>query len=135
MEGVIKKLKAYNTIYGKTPTIALAKDAMDSIVKENTNSAITPDFIIEQVAKYHNITVDQIKGSQRDATIVKPRQQAMYLIRELTQLSLPEIGNATGGKNHTTVLHATKVVGEGIKKDPSIAKTIAELTENIKKSY
>ena len=135
LEGTIKKLKAFNQLWGQTPTIALAKDAMEAIIKENANNAITPDMIIENVARYHNVTVEQIKGKKKDAPVVKPRQQAMYLIRELTQLSLPEIGNAMGGKNHTTVLHSIKRVEESIQKDPAFAKTIAELTENIKKNY
>ena len=135
MEGTIKKLKAFNSLWGQTPTIALAKDAMEAIIKENTNSAITPAVVIDHVARYHNITVEQLKGKKKDAPIVKPRQQAMYLIRDLTNLSLPEIGNALGGKNHTTVLHSIKKVEDEMKKDPAIAKTIAELTENIKKSY
>lgn len=135
LEGTIKKLKAFNQLWGQTPTIALAKDAMEAIIKEKANNAITPDMIIENVARYHNVTVDQIKGKKKDAPVVKPRQQAMYLIRELTQLSLPEIGNAMGGKNHTTVLHSIKRVEESIQKDPAFSKTIAELTENIKKNY
>ncbi len=135
LEGTIKKLKAFNQLWGQTPTIALAKDAMEAIIKENANNAITPEQIIENVARYHNVTVEQIKGKKKDAPVVKPRQQAMYLIRELTQLSLPDIGNAMGGKNHTTVLHSIKKVEENIQKDPAFAKTIAELTENIKKTY
>ncbi|MBQ9953737.1 MAG: chromosomal replication initiator protein DnaA [Clostridia bacterium] len=135
LEGTIKKLKAFNSLWGQTPTIALAKDAMEAIIKENANNTVTPEMIIENVARYHNVTVEQIKGKKKDAPVVKPRQQAMYLIRELTQLSLPEIGNAMGGKNHTTVLHSIKRVEESIQKDPAFAKTIAELTENIKKTY
>ncbi len=135
LEGTIKKLKAFNQLWGQTPTIALAKDAMEAIIKENASNAVTPDMIIENVARYHNVTVEQIKGKKKDAPVVKPRQQAMYLIRELTQLSLPEIGNAMGGKNHTTVLHSIKKVEENIQKDPAYAKTVAELTENIKKTY
>ncbi|MBR2013148.1 MAG: chromosomal replication initiator protein DnaA [Clostridia bacterium] len=135
LEGTVKKLKAFNQLWGQTPTIALAKDAMEAIIKENANNSITPEMIIENVARYHNVTVEQIKGKKKDAPVVKPRQQAMYLIRELTQLSLPEIGNAMGGKNHTTVLHSVKKVEENIQKDPAYAKTLAELTENIKKTY
>ena len=135
LEGTIKKLKAFNQLWGQTPTIALAKDAMEAIMQENASHNITPDSIIENTARYHNVTVDQLKGKKKDAPVVKPRQQAMYLIRELTQLSLPEIGNAMGGKNHTTVLHSIKKVEENIQKDPAYAKTIAEITENIKKTY
>ncbi|MBQ7034419.1 MAG: chromosomal replication initiator protein DnaA [Clostridia bacterium] len=135
LEGTVKKLKAFNSLSGQKPTIALAKDAMEAVIKENESSAITPDAIIDHVARYHNVSVDQLKGDKRDAPIVKPRQQAMYLIRELTNLSLPEIGNAMGGKNHTTVLHSIKRVEDNLQKDPNFAKTIAELTENIRKTY
>ena len=135
LEGTIKKLKAFNSLWGQTPTIALAKDAMEAIIKENTNSAITPAVVIDHVARYHNITVEQLKGKKKDAPIVKPRQQAMYLIRDLTNLSLPEIGNALGGKNHTTVLYSIRKLEEAMRQDPKIAKIAAELIENIKKSY
>lgn len=135
LEGTIKKLKAYNSLWGQTPTIALAKDAMDAVIKENTSSAITPDSVIEHVARYHNISVEDIKNGRRTGEIVKPRQLAMYIIRETTNLSLPEIGKELGGKNHSTVLHSIRKIEDEIKQDPNTAKIIAELIENIKKTY
>ncbi len=135
LEGTIKKLKAYNSLWGQTPTIALAKDAMEAVIKENTNSTITPEAVIDEVSRYYDISVDKIKGDKRTSDIVLPRQIAMYIIREKTNLSLPEIGKEMGGKNHTTVLHSIKKIEESIKQDPQIAKIVAELIENIKKSY
>jgi chromosomal replication initiator protein len=135
LEGTIKKLKAYNSLWGQTPTIALAKDAMDAVIKENTSSAITPETVMEHVARYHNITVEDIKNGRRTGEIVKPRQLAMYIIRETTNLSLPEIGKELGGKNHSTVLHSIRKIEDEIKQDPNTAKIIAELIENIKKTY
>lgn len=135
LEGTIKKLKAYNSLWGQTPTIALAKDAMEAVIKENTNSTITPEAVIDEVSRYYDISVDKIKGDKRTSEIVLPRQIAMYIIREKTNLSLPEIGKEMGGKNHTTVLHSIKKIEESMKQDPQIAKIVAELIENIKKSY
>ncbi len=135
LEGTIKKLKAYNALWGQTPTIALAKDAMEAIIKENATAAITPATIIDHVARYYNITVEDIKSDQRSSDILLPRQIAMYIIRKNTNLSLPSIGEELGGKNHSTVLNSLHRVEDMISKNPNIEKTIAELLENIKKSY
>ncbi len=135
LEGTIKKLKAYNSLWGQTPTIALAKDAMEAVIKENTNSAVTPSSIIDQVSRYYNYSIEDIKSEKRKNEIVSCRQMAMYIIRTLTNLSLPEIGKEMGGKNHTTVLYSIKKMEETIKQDPNTAKIAAELIENIKKSY
>lgn len=135
LEGTIKKLKAYNSLWGQTPTVALAKDAMDAVIKENASAAITPETVINEVSRYFNIPVEKIMGDRKTADIVLPRQIAMYIIREKTSLSLPEIGKALGGKNHTTVLHSINKIGETIKQDPNVGKILAELIENIKKAY
>ena len=135
LEGTIKKLKAYNSLWGQTPTMALAKDAMEAVIKENTNSAITPASIIDQVSRYFNISIEDIKSEKRKTEIVFSRQMAMYIIRELTNLSLPEIGKEMGGKNHTTVLYSIRKLEDAMKQDPKTAKIAAELIENIKKSY
>lgn len=135
LEGTIKKLKAYNSLWGQTPTVALAKDAMEAVIKENTNSAITPSSIIDQVSRYFNISIDDIKSEKRRSDIVFSRQMAMYIIRETTNLSLPEIGKEMGGKNHTTVLYSIRKLEDSMKQDPKTAKIAAELIENIKKSY
>ncbi|PWM39941.1 MAG: chromosomal replication initiator protein DnaA [Clostridiales bacterium] len=135
LEGTIKKLKAFNSLWGQTPTIALAKDAMDAVIKENTNTAITPSTIIDQVSRYFNISIEDIKSDKRRSDIVFARQMTMYIIRETTGLSLPEIGKEMGGKNHTTVLYSIRKLEEAMKQDPKTAKISAELIENIKKSY
>ncbi|MBR6793793.1 MAG: chromosomal replication initiator protein DnaA [Clostridia bacterium] len=135
LEGTIKKLKAYNSLWGQTPTIVLAKDAMEAVIKENASAAITPDSVIDEVSRYFDVSVDKIKGDRKTADIVLPRQVAMYIIREKTSLSLPEIGKALGGKNHTTVLHSINKISDTMKQDPQLNKIISELIENIKKSY
>ena len=135
LEGTIKKLKAFNSLWGQTPTIALAKDAMEAVIKENTTAAITPDIIIDQVSRYYNISAEDIKSGKKTTDIVAARKMAMYIIRKITNLSLPEIGKEMGGKNHTTVLYSINKQEEAIKQNPKIAKAAAELIENIKKTY
>ena len=135
LEGTIKKLKAYNSLWGQTPTIALAKDVMEAVIRENTSSAITPESIIDQVCRYYNVSQEHIKSDKRGGDIMPARRMAMYIIRENTDLSLPEIGKEMGGKNHTTVLYNIRQLEDSMKQDPNIAKIIAELTENIKKAY
>lgn len=135
LEGTIKKLKAYNSLWGQTPTIALAKDAMEAVIKENIGSIITPASIIDHVSRYYNITIDDIKSEKKRSEIISARRMAMYIIRETTDLSLPEIGKEMGGKNHTTVLYNIRKMEDTIKQDPATAKIAAELMENIKKSY
>ncbi|MBQ8600255.1 MAG: chromosomal replication initiator protein DnaA [Clostridia bacterium] len=135
LEGTIKKLKAYHSLWGQAPTLALAKDAMEAVIKENTNSAITPASIIDHVARYFNISVEQLLSNKKTSEIVFPRQMAMYIIRETTNLSLPEIGKEIGGKNHTTVLYSIRKLEDAMRQDPKIGKISAELIENIKKSY
>ncbi len=135
LEGTIKKLKAFHSLWGQAPTLALAKDAMEAVIKENTISAITPASIIDHVARYFNISVDQLLSNKKTSEIVFPRQMAMYIIRETTNLSLPEIGKEIGGKNHTTVLYSIRKLEESMRQDPNIAKIAAELIDNIKKAY
>ncbi|MBQ6823726.1 MAG: chromosomal replication initiator protein DnaA [Clostridia bacterium] len=135
LEGTIKKLKAFNALEGQTPTIALAKNAMEAVIRENTIAAVTPASIIDQVSRYYNISIEDIKSDKRNTDIVTSRQMAMYIIRKMTDLSLPDIGKEMGGKNHTTVLYSIKRLEEAMKQDPKVSKIVAELMENIKKSY
>lgn len=135
LEGTIKKLKAYNSLWGQIPTITIAKEAMEAVIKENTSATITPSTIIDQVSRYFNISIEDIKSEKRKTEIVTSRQMAMYIIREMTKLSLPEIGKEMGGKNHTTVLYSIRKLEDIMKQDPKVAKIAAELMENIKKAY
>ena len=135
LEGTIKKLKAYNSLEGQTPNLVLAKNAMEAVIRENASAAVTPASILDAVSRYYNVPMDDIKGEKRNNEIIKCRQMTMYLIREMTGLSLPEIGKEMGGKNHTTVLYSIKKIKETIMQDPKMGKTAAELMENIKKSY
>ncbi len=135
LEGTIKKLKAYYNLTGQQPTMALAKKIMEDVIRENSTANITPESVIDHVSRYLNITIEDIKGERKKNEYVFARQMAMYIIREMTNLSLPEIGKEFSGKNHTTVLYSIRKMEDFIKQDPATAKIAAELMENIKKSY
>lgn len=84
------------------------------------------------VANHYNLSMADLKTSRRSKNIVLPRQVAMYLSRQLTELSLPEIGNAFGGKDHTTVLHSFKKIENAITIDRNLKNTINQLTTELK---
>ena len=97
---------AYAAIQGREISVELAAEALQSIITDSESRPLSTDTIIEQVAHYYQVTPNDIKGKKRVKSIVYPRQIAMFLSRELTELSFPKIGEGFGNKNHTTVIHA-----------------------------
>lgn len=135
LEGTVKKLKAYHNFTGQLPTMALAKKLMEDVIRENSAVNVTPAMVIDHVSRYTNVSVEDLIGDRKKNEYVFARQMAMYIIREMTSLSLPEIGKEFSGKNHTTVLYSIRKMEDIIKQDPATAKIAAELMDNIKKSY
>lgn len=112
LEGALIRTIAHSLLEENPITLELAKEALKDLLKE-PKKLITVDFILRCVAEEFSISLPEIKTRRRNKTIVLPRQVAMYLSRELTELSLPEIGNYFGGKDHTTVLYSyNKIKGE-----------------------
>ena len=110
------RIIAYSQLEEKPITLGLTKEILKDLLKD-TKKLITVDFIQRCVAEEFGSTVQDLKTKRRNKNIVLPRQIAMYLSRELTDLSLPEIGVCFGGKDHTTVLHSYKKIKEGVNKD------------------
>ncbi len=135
LEGAINHIKAYSVLNGIRPNLETAGNAISSVISENMPSAISSELIIDCVARYFNITVEDIRGTKRTANIAGARQVAMYICREMTPMSLEDIGREFGGKDHTTVLHSTKKVEGLMQTDPKLARSVSELMENIKKSF
>ena len=107
LEGALVRIIAYSLIEDKPISLEMAKDILKDMVKE-IYKRITPEFILEKVSNYFNVSIDDLKKGKRNKNLVIPRQILMYLIRELTTLSLPEIGAVLGAKHHTTILYASK---------------------------
>jgi len=116
LEGALIRIIAYSLLEEKPITLGLTKEVLKDLLKD-TKKLITVDFIQRCVAEEFGSSVQDLKTKRRNKNIVLPRQVAMYLSRELTDLSLPEIGDCFGGKDHTTVLHSYNKIKEGINKD------------------
>ncbi|MBG9981305.1 chromosomal replication initiator protein DnaA [Facklamia sp. DSM 111018] len=112
LEGALMRVIAFAAIEGKEITSNLASEALSSIFGNNTERIITADNIIETASQFYSVSIDEIKGKKRNKEIVHARQVAMYLTRELTELSFPKIGEAFGNKNHTTVIHAYEKISD-----------------------
>lgn len=132
LEGALVRVQAFSAIQGKDITTSLAADALKSILPNEKPKALSIYTIQQTVAKYFHITVEELKGKKRTKGIVVPRQVAMYLARELTDSSLPKIGNEFGGKDHTTVLHACDKISTAVKKDAALKRDVTALKETLK---
>ena len=110
LEGALRKILAYSRFNQKDISIALARDALRDLLSIQ-NRQISVENIQKTVADYYKIKVADMYSKKRPASIARPRQIAMYLAKELTQKSLPEIGELFGGRDHTTVLHAVRKIG------------------------
>ncbi len=110
LEGALRKILAYSRFNQKEITILLAREALRDLLSIQ-NRQISVENIQKTVADYYKIKVADMYSKKRPASIARPRQIAMYLAKELTQKSLPEIGELFGGRDHTTVLHAVRKIG------------------------
>ncbi|MFA5339529.1 MAG: chromosomal replication initiator protein DnaA [Candidatus Omnitrophota bacterium] len=131
LEGALKRVVANAVLLKQNITLELARSVLKDMVKEK-ESRILADTIFEEVASYFNVRVSDIKGRRRTKQMVLPRQISMYLIRKLTDHSLPEIGELCGGRDHTTILHACESIDSDMKKDAKIKETIGRLATQIR---
>ncbi|MFA5007890.1 MAG: chromosomal replication initiator protein DnaA [Candidatus Omnitrophota bacterium] len=131
LEGALIRIIAYSLIESKPITFDLAKEILKDMVKE-IYKRVTPDVILERVSNYFNVSKEDLKRGRRSKTLVLPRQVTMYLVRELTDLSLPEIGVSLGAKHHTTILYAHKKVKEDLKTNQKLKLIIDSIKQEIK---
>ena len=131
LEGAVKKIAAYKDLLNDNITVHSVSRAMKDMFKEKTEFIPTPDIIIEETAKYHNLTSDELKGSRRTKNVTLPRHIAMYLIKKFTNLSLKDIGDIFGGRDHTTVLSSLNKVETMMEEDPNFSNLIKEITSSI----
>ena len=127
LEGALLRVQAYAAIENLEITTSLAADALKSMVPDKNSQRTSVSTIIEDVAKYYNLTGDEIKGKKRVASIVRPRQIAMYLAREITGDSFPKIGKEFGGKDHTTIMYAHDKIGNLVETDFDLKNDLNEL--------
>ena len=131
LEGALRKILAYSRFHGKDITIDVVKDALKDLLSVQ-NRQISVENIQKTVADFFNIKVADMYSKKRPANIARPRQIAMYLAKELTQKSLPEIGDLFGGRDHTTVLHAVRKIAADRTKSPECNHELHVLEQTLK---
>ena len=131
LEGALRKILAYSKFHGREISIELTKEALKDLLTVQ-NRQISVENIQKTVADFYSIKVADMYSKKRPANIARPRQIAMYLAKELTQKSLPEIGELFGGRDHTTVLHAVRKIADERGKDAQLNHELHVLEQTLK---
>ncbi len=131
LEGALIRVVAYSSLINQDIDVELAAQALKDIIPSNRSRVITPQKIQHVVAEHFGLKVEELKAKKRTKAISFPRQIAMYITRELTDLSLPKIGEEFGGRDHTTVIHAQEKIKKNIQTDAQLQKTVQNLIEII----
>jgi chromosomal replication initiator protein len=132
LEGALIRVAAYASLTRSEITLELAEQVLQSLLPNSAEARVTSDLVISVAAEYFDLTPDEIRSPNRSRPLVDARQIAMYLCRELTDLSLPNIGDRFGGRDHSTVLHATNKVKGLIRERQSAYEQVQELTTRIR---
>jgi len=131
LEGALTRILAYSSLTNKPVSIELATEALKDIVKPTRPKQISVEMIKDVVSQYYNMKVEDFDSKRRTRSISYPRQIAMYLCRELTDLSLPRIGEEFGGRDHTTVIHAYDKITNDINEDDDLQVKINRMIQEI----
>ena len=132
LEGALIRVVAYSSMFNQDITTHLAAEALKDILPSGRNRIITIQDIQQRVGEFYSLKLEDFKARKRTKAIAFPRQIAMYLSREMTDFSLPKIGEAFGGRDHTTVIHAHEKISQQLKIDQELYKVVNNLTEKIK---
>jgi chromosomal replication initiator protein len=135
LEGALTRVVAFSSLTGRPMTVELAQDVLRDVFPQGEQAAVSIERIQELVSERFGLSLEELCGERRSQNIVYPRQVAMYLSRELTDSSLPKIGKQFGGRDHTTVIHATSKVARMIREDRSVYNLVQELTARIKQGH
>ncbi|MGJ8730719.1 chromosomal replication initiator protein DnaA [Listeria kieliensis] len=134
LEGALIRVVAYSSLVNKDITAGLAAEALKDIIPNAKTSVITISGIQEAVGEYFHVKLEDFKAKKRTKSIAFPRQIAMYMSRELTDASLPKIGDEFGGRDHTTVIHAHEKISQMLKSDQVLKNDIQEIEKNLRKN-
>jgi chromosomal replication initiator protein len=134
LEGALIRVTAFASLTRSPVDLALAEEVLRDFIPDGTGPEITADQIMASTADYFGVSLEDLRGHSRSRVLVNARQVAMYLCRELTDLSLPRIGQAFGGRDHTTVMHADRKIRQQMAERRSLYNQIAELTNRIKQT-
>lgn len=134
LEGALVRVAAFESLSKEPVTVSMAEMLLKDFASDPQDTEVTPSLIMSQTATYFGVSIDQLSSSDRSHVVVEARQIAMYLCRELTDLSLPKIGAAFGGRDHTTVMHANKKIVGLMAEKRETFNYVTELTNRIKQA-
>jgi chromosomal replication initiator protein len=134
LEGALTRVVAFSSLTGRAMTVELSQDVLKDVFPQGAAPEVSIEGIQTAVTDRFGLSMEELCGERRSQNIVYPRQVAMYLSRELTDASLPKIGREFGGRDHTTVIHATSKIARLIREDRSVYNLVQELTARIKQT-
>ncbi|HXV56826.1 MAG TPA: chromosomal replication initiator protein DnaA [Gaiellaceae bacterium] len=134
LEGALTRVVAFSSLTNRPMTVELAQEVLKDVFPQGEMPEISVEQIQETVIERFGLSMQELTGDRRSQSIVYPRQVAMYLCRELTDSSLPKIGKKFGGRDHTTVIHATSKIAKLIREDRNVYNLVQELTARIKQA-
>ena len=131
LEGAVKKLKALNHFAGGQPTISMAQSVIRDILNDDQPLPVTIDKIITEVANVYGVSADDMRSNKRSSVVSAARKIAIFIVREVTGMSLTDIGKEFGGRDHSTIVYAIKNVEDNIQKDESLKGLIDDIMKNV----
>jgi chromosomal replication initiator protein len=134
LEGAVKKLAAYRLIHDSPPSIMVAQTTIRDILNDNQPVPITIDRIITEVGRTYGLTPADIRSHKRSASISSARQVSIYVVREITQISMAAIGEEFGGRDHSTMVYAVQQVEKNMARDPRFKEMVEDIVKNIRGS-
>jgi len=132
LEGAVKKLRAFHLLENKPINVATAQSAISDIINNSQPTPVTVDKIIEEVARTYLVSPEDIRSQKRNATISAARQVSIYIVREITQMSMVEIGETFGGRDHSTIVYAMRQMEAKLSRDPHTRDTVEDIIKNIR---
>ena len=132
LEGAVKKLRAFHLLENRPVNIATAQTAISDIINNSQPTPVTVDKIIEEVARTYQVSPEDIRSQKRNSSVSKARQVSMYVVREITQMSMVEIGQTFGGRDHSTVVYAMHQMEQRMEKESHTKDTVNDIIKNIR---
>ena len=134
LEGAVKKLKAFKLLAGTPPSILIAQNAIRDILNDNQPVPVTVERIISEVGRTYGVSSADIRSTKRSAQISQARQISIYIVRDITQMSMSSIGEEFGGRDHSTIVYAIQQVEKNMKQDSRYKETVEDIIKNIRDS-
>ena len=132
LEGAVKKLNAYYMLEGIQPVISVAQNAIKDILNETQPVPVTIEKIIGEVSRTFNVSPADIRGTKRNANVASARRVAIYILREVTGMSMEEIGREFSGRDHSTIVYSLKTMERDMKNDQHLRETVSDIIKNVK---